>query len=77
MAHDTLEHTRAYMEATQDTHTRTRRPEVAVNSRSAFSRPGLSFLQDPPGAGPQRLHAPQEAGAERAEPQSGHRQPYV
>ena len=44
----TLQHTHGYMKATQDT--RTRRPEVAVNSRSAFSRPGLSFLQDPPGA---------------------------
>ena len=40
--HRTHTHTR--------TRTRTRRPEVAVNSRSAFSHPGLSFLQDPPGA---------------------------
>src|SRR4029434_10544011 len=41
------------MEATQDTHThtheRTRRPEVTVNLSSAFSHPGLSLLQDPPG----------------------------
>ena len=50
--HDTLEHTREYMDATQDTHTHThtRRPEVAVNLSFAFSHPGLSFLQDPPGA---------------------------
>ena len=32
-------------------HTRTRRPEVAVNLRSAFSHPGLSFLQDPRSSG--------------------------
>src|SRR4029434_3112914 len=48
MAHTTLEHTRAYMEATQDTHTG--KPEIAVNLVSAFSHPGLSFLKDPPGA---------------------------
>src|SRR4029434_2740136 len=47
--HDTLEHTRAYMEATQDTHTHAGRPEVAVNLFSAFSHPGPSFLKDPPG----------------------------
>ena len=50
---DTLQHTRGYMEATQDTHTHThtRRPEVAVNLASAFSHPGLSFLQDPRSSG--------------------------
>src|SRR4029434_4887038 len=44
------QHTRViYMEATRThyTHTRTLRPEVAVNSCSAFSHHGLSFLQDP------------------------------
>ena len=46
MAHMT--HTRAYMEATQDTHTHAGKPEVAVNLFSAFSHPGLSLLKDPP-----------------------------
>ena len=50
VTHDTLEHTRAYMEATQDTHTPAGKPEIAVNLVSAFSHPGLSFLKDPPGA---------------------------
>src|SRR4029434_1804354 len=33
------------------THTHTRRPEVVVNLVSAFSHPGLSFLQDPRSSG--------------------------
>src|SRR4029434_6145674 len=53
----TLQHTRAYMEATQDTHTHTRRPKVAVNLLSAFSHPGPSFLQDPPRSSGQLLSA--------------------
>ena len=36
-----------YMEATQDTHTHTRRPEVAVNSTSAFNP---SRIVPPPGS---------------------------
>ena len=43
---NTQQHTRAFRVATQDTHTNTQtHVEVAVNFYSAFSHPGLSFLQ--------------------------------
>ena len=51
---DTLQHTRGYIVATQDTHTHTHTHaglRSFVNLVSAFSHPGLSFLQDPRSSG--------------------------
>ena len=46
LAHTTHSNTHVHFRvATQDTHTHTHAEEVAVNFSSAFSHPGLSFLQ--------------------------------